>query len=483
MTEITVKEKKEVKIRVFLTLLFSLVTYAVFFSTLVLFITNGLKLDDVVASNITAAFFALHFSLQIVGGFFTGRFFQHRVLFFIGIMLQATGCFILSSYHLYWGLAFFLSGTGFNLVCINSLLTQYFKPSDKTRESAFLYSYTAMNLGALIGATISGFFEITKNYHYLFIFAALSNVLTIAPILFRWKLFKDIKTDYTQLNSKKRKLFFIFGIFLISLLVLVLRWIIQNANYLNIIILIVGIIILLTILFIILKEKNSKLQKKLFAFIVFLLSSMIFWTLSLMAPLGLVLFIENNVNRSILNFTIPPQWFFNITSFTLVLSGPISVKFFKYLRQKGFEITIAKQFMSSLFFTSLAFIILFISILLADPSGYVNLPFVVLCYVFLGIGELLVAPIGYAMIGQIIPKKFHGITMGIWFLFIGVGAVLANIFSKWAIGVTISTNPLDTNHHFLISFISLAILALIVGVILLLLSKKLNRITEDDLYE
>jgi hypothetical protein len=58
----------------------------------------------------------------------------------------------------YVGLAFFLTGSGLNVTCINMMLTQRFTPEDPRREGAFLWNY-ADERRFFIGFTVAGYFQ------------------------------------------------------------------------------------------------------------------------------------------------------------------------------------------------------------------------------------------------------------------------------------------------------------------------------------
>ncbi len=195
--------------------------------------------------------------------------------------------------------------------------------------------------------------------------------------------------------------------------------------------------------------------------------------------MGLTLFTENNINRKIDNFIIPPQWIMNVISFAIIIAAPMLASFFKNLRQKGFKITIAKQFTASLYFIGFGLLILPIGIKLADKMGYVNLGFIITSYVFQGLGEVLMAPIGFAMIGQIIPRSLHSIMMGIWLIIVGIGAVFADLFSKYAIDMTKSSSPIITNPQYFKSFLTLSIIAISAAIILSIFMKWINRLVKE----
>lgn len=479
---VTPKELKKQKAAsrvLFFVQIFSTLSYSILYSTLVLFLTKGLKLDDIEATTITASFVAFNYALHLIGGIVTGRLFSHRSLFAIGMILQAVGCYILSTYQLYLGLAVFLSGTGLNVTCINCMLTQFFKPHDKGREKAFLWNYSGMNIGFFIGFTISGIFEKTANYSNLFLLGAASNIIAFIIVLSTWKVLKDRKTFFSFLHFKKRLLFRIFGLLMIGFIITSLIWLLRYSAFSNKMILIAGGAMVFVIIFFALKQKNIIAKEKMWAFLILCFMSLIFWTLYMTAPMGLTLFIEHNVNRNVFGYLLEPQWALNINTIIIIIGGPLMAVLYNRLRKKGFNITIPVQFTLSLFLIGLGFVVLAVSIYFADSKGFVSFGWIVFSYILQSIGELCISPIGYAMIGQLIPHKLQGIMMGTWMMLTGVAAIFANLFSKMAIGESKNTDPLITNPSFFKIFMILGISTVLAGIITLCIVPFLHKLIKE----
>src|SRR4030081_2032745 len=133
--------------------IFSTLGFAVLYSTLVLYATKHLELTVIEATTtLMGVFGAFNYGLHLFGGYLGGRFLSNRNLFVGGMALQVCGCACIAVGSLalfYVGLAFFLTGSGLNVTCINMMLTQRFTPEDPRREGAFLWNY---------GATDAAFF-------------------------------------------------------------------------------------------------------------------------------------------------------------------------------------------------------------------------------------------------------------------------------------------------------------------------------------
>src|SRR5437867_11611117 len=104
--------------------------------------------------------------------------------------LQVIGCGCIATGTLalfYVGLAFFLTGSGLNVTCINMMLTQRFTSEDPRREGAFLWNYAGMNVGFFVVLSAAGYFEATQSSSSLFIFATLDIFVAIVLAALTWK--------------------------------------------------------------------------------------------------------------------------------------------------------------------------------------------------------------------------------------------------------------------------------------------------------
>src|SRR5437762_1387746 len=184
--------------------IFSTLGFAVLYSTLVLYATKHLHLGVKEATTLMGVFGAFNYGLHLFGGYLGGRFLSNRKLFVGGMALQVIGCACIATGTLalfYVGLAFFLTGSGLNVTCINMMLTQRFTPEDPRREGAFLWNYAGMNVGFFIGFSVAGYFQATESYASLFIFATLGNFVAIILALLTWRILADRNTMLLAVNN------------------------------------------------------------------------------------------------------------------------------------------------------------------------------------------------------------------------------------------------------------------------------------------
>ncbi|WP_058502275.1 peptide MFS transporter [Legionella israelensis] len=457
-------------------------SFSVLYSTLVLFMKGKLGLKPSSANSIMGVFVAFNYGLHLLGGYWGGRLFSNRALFCIGMVAQIIGCIFLSfssQDFLYYGLAAYLTGAGLNVTCLNCMLTQRFKPEDSRRETAFLWNYSGMNIGFFVGFTMSGYFQLTENYQRLFLLSSIGNLIALLICLYYWHLLDDRHTAYSCKNKKAQKRSVMAGLMMVILLPFALSHMLHHAEWANRLVLLTCAAMLYVICWLAFRQKNKEDRNKMLAFSMLMGAGIIFWMMYQLAPMGLTHFIDHNVQRQFGSLIIPPQWFQNINTITIVIGGPLIGSLMLHMRARGIKINIPSQFAVALFLMAMAFIILPLGINRANAQGLVNPGWVVLCYFLQSVGELLISPIGYAMIGLLAPVSLQGIMMGMWMLGTGVGATLSSYSSNWMTAGFETVEPLLTNSSYSYVFMILALFTLMASFLLFILIPKLKTLMKE----
>jgi proton-dependent oligopeptide transporter, POT family len=393
-------------------------------------------------------FGAFNYGLHLFGGYLGGRFLSNRNLFVGGMVLQVLGCGLVAlgtTATMYFGLALFLTGSGLNVTCINMMLTQRFAPDDERREGAFLWNYAGMNIGFFIGFTVAGHYQETESYARLFLFATIGNFLAIVLAVLNWRVLADRNTPLGEATPSGFRLRFAVGI-AILLGVPPLVWLmLRHTGPTETLLKIGSALVAAALVYLTVNHRERTERRKMWAYLILTLGSLVFWSLYQMAPNGLQLFAVNNVRLRVWGIEIAPQWVQNINTIVIVVGGPILAACFTRLRKRGFRIDVPQQFAASLILMGLGFLALPIGISSADGAGRSPFFWLFLSYVLQSLGELLISPIGYAMIGKLAPSKYQGIMMGSWMLVTGLASLFAGDFSGMVpepTGTTaIATNP------------------------------------------
>src|SRR6195256_5521661 len=461
--------------------IFSTLGFAVLYSTLVLYATKHLQLPVKVATVLMGVFGAFNYGLHLFGGYFGGRFMSNRNLFVGGMALQVIGCACIATGSLamfYVGLAFFLTGSGLNVTCINMMLPQRFTPEDPRREGAFLWNYAGMNVGFFVGFSVAGYFQATESYASLFIFATVGNFVAIILAVLSWKTVADRNTPLLEAKPKQFRLRLLAGIGIVIGLIPVVWFMLQRHGSTEMILKGICGAVALMLIYLTLRHPDRREKRNMTAYLILTIGSLAFWSLYQMATSGLMLFAINNVDLMVGPVKIQPQWIQNINTVCIVLGGPVLASLFTRMRARGWRIDIPKQFAASLLLMAVAFLILPLGIKLAGADGRSAFGWLFMSYVLQAVGELLISPIGYAMIGKLAPKQYQGVMMGSWMLVTGLASLFAGDFSGM-IPEPSGTTAVATNPEYVKLFGALGAGSLVVGVALVVLIPFLRRLISD----
>lgn len=465
----------------FLVQVFATLGFAVLQSTLVLYTTRRLGFSSEAAALMMGLFGAFNYGLHLFGGYLGGRFLSNRNLFVGGMLLQVLGCGAIAGGSLgglYWGLSLFLTGSGLNVTCINMMLTQRFAPEDYRREGAFLWNYAGMNVGFFAGFTVAGHYQLAEQYSTIFWFATVGNAGAIVLALIFWRTLADRDTPLTQRHGAAFWSRFAVGIAVLAGLVPLLAWLLQHPSdtALGMKLLCAGVGLVL--LGMTQRHPVPAEKRRMQAYLVLMLGSLVFWSLYQMAPNGLQMYAVGNVWMNVWGVPVAPQWVQNINTVVIVIGGPWLAAVFARWRAKGWPVDIPMQFSASLVLMGLGFLALPLGIHLADASGHADFSWLFLSYVLQSVGELLISPVGYAMIGRLAPKQHQGVMMGSWMLVTGLASLFAGDFSGM-VAQPVGGSPLSTNGAYATLFTQLAVGSLLTGALLFWLRPWLRRLIDS----
>lgn len=462
---------------IFLLQIFSTMSFAVMYATLVLYMKQKIGLTGKEADSITGVYFAYNFALHLFAGFIAGRFFTYRALIAVGVVFQLIAALFLSLQTLvtlYIGMAAMLVGTGTMVTCINMLVSQLFSPTDSRRETAFLWNYSGMNVGFLLGNSLAGFFQVSGDYHTLYLLTAASNVITLIVLCVNWKCLHDRDSILAKVRRSELYQRQMMGVGIVCVLVPVLYNLLQYPELSGGLILLGAVVMLVYIIRLALTYEKA-VRNKILVFIVLLIAAQIFWIIYQLTPMGLTLFAQDNVDRHVMGYVITQGWISDINNITIIFGGPLLAVFFRWYRNRSAINILPIQYGVGLSLSSAGLLILPVGIAFANQTGLVDFSWLFSTYVLLALAELLISPIGYSMVGRLIPSNMQSMMMGMVLFNSGVAAVLASFFSNQALGDVETSNPLVSNPSFAHVFHGLGWSALACAVIIFALTPILRR--------
>lgn len=454
---------------------FTTFTFAILYSSLALYLTQQLGLSHTSATNIVSLFLAFNFVLHLFGGLIGGSLLSNRTLFLLTNIMQCIAMLLLTIKNntgLYLSLSLYLTGCGLNTTCYNSMLSQRFEADDNRRETAFFASYSWMNLGFLGGFFLSGFYDYSNNYSQLFLIGFFVNALVPLLMVYYWPQLKDTNTslEKTEVPAHRHYKQSI-GHCLLLIMIPIVMLCFRSAHISNSLVVLISFVMFFVILGLAFRQKNETDKDRLITYLILTITSILFWMIYYTGPMGITLFIKNNVDRTIFNYNLATQWFSNLNSIIIIVGAPLLAWLIRTLQNKGYQLTESNQFIWAFLFLSLSFFLLATGTHFANSQGYVPFYWVIFHILTQGIAELLIGPVGYAMIGRIAPPRLQGLLMGTWMMVSGVSVALSHYFSN-AMVKSNAINPLITNQDYAKVFNHLGLWAILGGVFLYLIANR-----------
>lgn len=453
-------------------------SYAVLYSSLVLYMTNNVGISNKYATSVVGVFISLNFLLHFFGGYAGGKIISNRMLLLIGMCLELTGVSLLNS-NLFLGLGVFLTGSGLYVTSINAIMIQKYEPNDNRRELASFWVYSGMNLGFFLGHTVSGYFHIQSNYQWLFYSAIAATIASLFLIGLNWHKFVDRTTELSLKSTKEKRTRFHLSLSLIPIVLLfVYASLIFNSQSSKLIMLFGGFIFCSTLI-LALKQPKQNDKNKVFAFLILIVAALAFWSLFFIGPMGLTLFIKQYVNKEFMGITIPPQWFNNINTGIIIIGGPLLANWFKKKRESGLDLSYPFLFAIALLNIGAAYIILTLGIWISGNTNLVPMIWVVLSYILQTTGELCLSPVGVAMIGRLAPQGKQGLLLGIWAMVSGIASMVSKFLSQMMVFPNLNSAPSSEIQSFNHVFTIIGWEAIIAGVFLLICVPFVKRLMNE----
>lgn len=399
---------------------------------LLLYMTSQLHYDDPKGYAILGSYAALVYTMPMLGGFMADRFIGYQRAVMFGGILMTIGHFVLAlpnDWSFFYGMAFIICGNGFFKPNISSLVGTLYGENDPRRDSGFSIFYMGINIGAAIGGFLCVYIGTEVNWHYGFGLAGIFMFIGIVVFAIGKKSLgnRGLPPNREALNKNIwgfiKPEWLIYGGTLLVLPLVVMLF--HNYEVMDYIMFGLGIISLIYVLSIGMKlEKEAKY--KLFAALVMIVFSIVFWAVYEQNAGSMNLLAERNSKMTIFGFNLnepavnnflPPGWVILLT----LLIAPL----WPWLSRRGKEPSTPLKFAISFIFLGIGFYVFYLGCVAHVDSGVIPLWPFLLGYMFIILGELCISPIGLSMITKLSPAKMVAMLMGIWFFASAIGEFLA----------------------------------------------------------
>lgn len=426
---------------------------------LTLFLVNALAFQEKEASIIYGGFLGLCYLTPMLGGYISDRFLGNRNCILLGGVTMGLGQlllffsastfdtnFSLSKLVMYTALGVIILGNGFFKPNISSMVGQLYPKGDNRLDAAFTIFYMGINVGAFIGMTIcpmvgdvvldNGTRVVTAfKWGFLaasmamflgsFVFYILKNKYIVTPegkAVGAKPSHSKADSDGEAVQAGFTNASKIGAIVAFIVLVCVFRFIVDQ-NWIYAAIYASG----LTLAgFIITDQSLTKVERDRIL-VIYILGFFVifFWACFEQAGSSLTFIADNQTDRHLFGFNIPPSLIQNANSlFIMIFAFPFSWLWMSLQKRNAEPISPVKQSIG-LILLAVGFLIIAFQVKSLGHSEKLAVAWLILMYLFHTLGELCLSPIGLSLVSKLAPHRFASLLMGVWFLANAAGYALA----------------------------------------------------------
>lgn len=414
---------------------------------LVLFMTDqvmngGMALTDASATAIYGIYTAVVYLVALPGGWMADRLIGAQKAVFYGGIVIMCGHFVLAipSVHSFFiGLLLVVLGTGLLKPNVSALVGELYPPGDPRRDAGFSIYYMGINVGAMLGPLVCGSLAQNPAFGWHWGFAAAGVGMLFGVVQFY--VTKDYlgtagvepasSGDETADRLARRRGWRTVAAGMAALAIVVIMGLtgaiqfepqaMARAS--------TWIIALVTALFFAwifaFGRLDSDEKRRITVFIALLLGSAMFWSGFEQAGSSLNIFADRYTQLEFGWITLYSTWFQSVNSIFIILFAPVFAWLWVWLARRNLNPSTPFKFGIGLILLAVGFMMMVIASTIVASGSQAMPTWLILTYLFHTFGELALSPVGLSATTRLAPKRYVGQLMGIWFVSIALGNLIA----------------------------------------------------------
>ena len=459
---------------------------------LVFFMISQLKLNESEANLQYGATQAFVYAFTFVGGIFADKILGFRKSLFWGGLLMIVGSMILATNphdYFFLGISFTVVGTGFFKPNISTMVGKLYKTGDSRTDAGFSLFYAGINLGALLGGyfcvaigkgeMFSNLIPEDKRWNVAFGLAAVVMVISLVNFIFTQRRLgpiglqplKMLKNGQEVAIEKWKE----YGVYVLSLIFVPLIMImVAKPEYTDYFMYTVGPLTLIY-LFYEMSLVDKIERNKLFAALIFIIFSIVFWGIYEQSGGSLSIFAAHNLNQDLLG--LDPNGVNNSGGafFILLVAIPIGLLWI-WLSKKKLEPNTIIKFGLGFLFLGLGFYAIFATKFFANAAGVTSLSIFTGALFIITLGEMCLSPIGLSIMTKLSTQKLQGMMMGMWFLASAYGQYVAGIIGSNMATARENSSNIEKLEAYTSGYKDLGLYAVIAGILLIMISPLVKKL-------
>ena len=428
---------------------------------------GGLGLDRADATSIVGAYGGLVYMACLLASLVADRVLgAERTLFYSAVLVMAGHlalAFIPAVTGLAIGLVLIAIGSGGVKTTAQVVLGSMYSRDDPRRDGGFSIFYMGVNIGGLFGPLITTALWGWKGFHWGFGIAAIGMALGLIEYsLMRKTTIKDAGHEVPNPASSKQLL--MGGVVVAAIIVIMVVALATGAIQVDWLSNIVTAVALVAAIYLWAQMYTSKLvtreeKNRLLGFIPMFVSGVLFFGIFQQQFTVMTIYSDVRLDRHMFGWEIPPSLVQSINPIFIVIFSAVFATMWTKLGNRQWSTPVKFGVANIVIGISLFFFLPYSGAAANSTPMYV----IILILFLFTMAELLLSPVGNALATKVAPVAFPSRMMAVWMMAVAMGTSLAGSLASFY-------NPDDAGAENTF-FISLGVVSIVLGAILLVLSR------------
>jgi len=382
----------------------------------------------------------------------------------------------------YIGLAVIVLGVGLLKPNVSCMVADLYPEGGARRDAGFTVFYMGINLGATLGPFVTGEAQELFGPRAGFAAAAICMALGVLQYYVTQRHLGDagkFSSPSTGEQPDRRKpwlrLWIGVGLLALALTACGAGWIsfdpVSLARATTA--LIVGVAVLYFGYLFVAAGLSAEERERAVVILVLFLGSALFWSGYEQAGSSLNLFAERYTDRTLewLHFVVPTGWFQSLNPAFIIIFAPVFAWVWVALAKRNLNPSAPAKFAFGVILMGSGFLIMVVAASIVAGGSKVLPTWLILTYLLHTFGELCLSPVGLSYVTKLAPKRFVGQVMGMWFLSLSLGNLIAGLIAGEFDVNNVAAMPGQYMH---IVYFSVGL-----GAVLLVLSRPVKKLMGD----
>jgi POT family proton-dependent oligopeptide transporter len=396
---------------------------------------GGLGIDDRTASAIYGMYIGGTYLFGLFGGWLSDRVLgaQRAVLLGGGLIIAGNLMLALGSIPVFFaGLLIITVGVGLLKPNASTMVAALYPEGGSRRDAGFSFFYMGINLGASIGPLLVAWFADRLGWRWGFALPAFGMAIGVAQFIATRRYLGSAGGR----PSSRTRGSVVGALAFLTALALVLFLGLSGALKLSAVALAASAswamlaLVVVYFAYLLFVARLSRVERgRVLVMIALVLGSAIFWAGYEQSGASFNLFADRYTNRHIFGTEIPAGTLQAVNPFLIIVFAPLLAALWLALGRRNRDLSAPAKFGTGLLFLGLGFLVMYFAAGFVLAGQKVAMTWLVVTYLLHTLGELCLSPVGLSSMTKLVPTRFVGQVLGVWFMATALGTNLAGQLS------------------------------------------------------